>query len=223
MGRTNSVFEIFLFYLGNCVNVCTNLSLNSLIFIADFAISKNKKLTTFKEWGLDYKIEFDIAVQTQPQNAYTSVFHLSTGQNGKNVGARIPGVWVNKKGFLHFCTLFSAKELPWGNCFNHKIEFGQDYHVVIEQYEEDEVYKYEIEVDGQIVHSIQYDDAQLFSNVDFYASNPWDPPFTSNIGLMENFTIFPGKNSLEFIHKKIMHFMNLMGMFFLNFRKNMCY
>ena len=65
--------------------------------------------------------------------------------------------------------------------------------MVIEQYQENGIYLYEIEIDGETVHSIQNDDAKSFSNVKFYASNPWYPSFTSNIGLMENFKMLPGK------------------------------
>ena len=164
----------------------------------NFSISKNEEVTTFKEWGTDYKIEFDIVVLNQPKDVWNSAFQFTIGQNGKKIGCRSPAFWINKSGFLHFCTSYKASDLPWGNCFNYDFEFGQNYHVVIAQFQDENgISQYEIEIDGQIVHSIQNDDAQSFSNVKFYASNPWDPSFTSDIGLIENFKILPGNNFIR--------------------------
>ena len=164
----------------------------------NFSISKNEEVTTFKEWGTDYKIEFDIVVLNQPKDVWNSAFQFTIGQNGKKIGCRSPALWINKSGYLHFCTSYKTTDLPWGNCFNYDFEFGQNYHVVIAQFQDENgISQYEIEIDGQIVHSIQNDDAQSFSNVKFYASNPWDPSFTSDIGLIENFKILPGNNFIR--------------------------
>ena len=75
--------------------------------------------------------------------------------------------------------------------FNFDYSLNQKFHIVVKQFKDSgEKYKFEIEVDGSTVHSVENQQAVQFSNVKFYACSPWDSCFTNDIGLFENFELF---------------------------------
>ena len=79
---------------------------------------------------------------------------------------------------------------------NHEFRFeyslNQQVHIVVKQFKDaDTKYKYEIEVDGNIVHSVENTLVKQFTDVKFYACAPFDDAcFTNDIGLFENFQFF---------------------------------
>ena len=66
-------------------------------------------------------------------------------------------------------------------------EFGQKYHIVIQQFPVEDNVK--VEIDGQTVHSKENSQAKSFPGMKLYIADPWYPAFTSNYGLLENLKV----------------------------------
>ena len=184
----NSVFvltEICGCHQKNSITFCFSVNdYNSI------AISKGQILKHYQEWSPSFRIEFDIMVSSVLKEIWTNVFHFTIGGNNHQYGDRIPAFWIrwNQK-----FGIYSAVN----NNKNHNREFdfkmNQQYHIVIRQfYKQCGKYVYQIEIDGQIKHSVDNNNAKVFENVKLYASDPWHTPFTSNYGLLKNLKVEQG-------------------------------
>ena len=124
------------------------------------------------------------------KETWTNVFHFTIGGNNHQYGDRIPAFWIRKnKKFGIFSAVNNNK--------NHYREFdfkmNQQYQILIRQfYKQCGKYVYQIEIDGQIKHSVDNNNAKVFENVRLYASDPWHTPFTSNYGLLKNLKVEQG-------------------------------
>ena len=142
----------------------------------------------FKNWGENFKIEFNIKITKQPGD-YINVIHFTANGNGLVYGDRIPAVYI-RGGKVYF---FSAIN---GN-FNHNYQFDYQlkhmYHIIIKQYKgkgyNGLAYWFEIIIDGESKFKIQNTQQKSFPNVKFYASDPWYDPFSSEFGCFGNITI----------------------------------
>ena len=154
------------------------------------AISKSQILKHYQEWSPSFRIEFDIMVSSVLKETWTNVFHFTIGGNNHQYGDRIPAFWIRKnKKFGIFSAVNNNK--------NHYQEFdfkmNQQYQILIRQfYKQCGKYVYQIEIDGQIKHSVDNNNAKVFENVRLYASDPWHTPFTSNYGLLKNLKVEQG-------------------------------
>ena len=145
-------------------------------------ISKGKILHEYQEWGLQYTIEFDITVKTLP-TSWTNVFVFE--KNISNTIYRTPCLNLHpNERLMEFTSFINGARYT----FKYDYTLNQNYHVTIKQFTlGDESYMYEIEINGETVDSVENLQARQFSNVTLYASDPTHSPFTSNIGLLENF------------------------------------
>ena len=138
-------------------------------------------------WGYLFRVEADITVNGKPTEEWTSVFHLTIDGDNSNYGDRIPAVFINKDGYFHITSAVN------GNRNHHKdfyFDYGRKYHLVIQQVEEDDKILYKIEVNGELIESIENKNAQTFRDVKIYFSDPWFNIFTSDIGLLENIKFY---------------------------------
>ena len=158
------------------------------------AISKGQILKHYQEWSPSFRIEFDIMVSSVLKEIWTNVFHFTIGGNNHHYGDRIPAFWIksNKK----FC-IFSAVNNDKDHRQDFDFDMNQEYHIVIRQfYKQCGKYVYQIEIDGQIKHSVDNNNAKVFENVKLYASDPWYTPFTSNYGLLKNLKVEQGRSQI---------------------------
>ena len=138
-------------------------------------------------WGYLFRVEADITVNGKPTEEWTSVFHLTIDGDNSNYGDRIPAVFINKDGYFHITSAVN------GNRNHHKdfyFDYGRKCHLVIQQVVEDDKILYKIEVNGELIESIENENAQTFRDVKIYFSDPWFNIFTSDIGLLENIKFY---------------------------------
>ena len=149
-----------------------------------FDLSKNQLLDTFANWGPTYEVSFDITVKSLSFEGWTNVIHFTKeGDNGE-IGNRIPALFLNSDSYFHFC---SAVNDQYNYQYNYDIVLDHQYHVIIKQTED----TYSISIDGEIVDS-QASQPHEFTNIQFYASNPWYNPFSFDIGMLANLAINHG-------------------------------
>ena len=154
-------------------------------------IKKNNTIETIQNWGPNYKVEFNIFVKKEGHSL--NVFHFTANDNACcNVGDRIPFVLVHKTS-LNSDNVFhiSSGVNSIGNkVTNIPYDLFTEYKIIIQQYEESQnVWKYEIIINGEVKHSIQNIDPKVFTNVIVYAGSPWGDVFDSDHGTVWNLKI----------------------------------
>ena len=149
-----------------------------------FDLSKNQLLNTFANWGPTYEVSFDITVKSLTFEGWINVIHFTTEGSMVEIGNQIPALFLNSEGYFHFC---SAVNDQINYQYNYDFVIDHQYHVIIKQTED----TYSINIDGEIVDS-QASQPHEFTNIHFYASDPWFNPFSFDIGLLENLAINHG-------------------------------
>ena len=139
----------------------------------------------YQNWGEIFKIEFDIKVTKLP-SGWVNVFHVTANGENSQYGDRIPSFFVNPDGKLYFMSAISGDR---NHIETFDFELEKMYQIVIQQFKESEIYWYEIVIDGESKVKIVNTQQRSFSNVKFYASDPWFDPFSSEFGCIGNITI----------------------------------
>ena len=99
-------------------------------------VKKNNEIATIPSWGPEFRISFDLKINSRvsgDRNGYTSVISFK-GNGGKkdlgNHGDRIPCVFMNRNGRLHFRSSVSANS---NYKLNSPVPLKKWLHVIIEQ------------------------------------------------------------------------------------------
>ena len=137
-------------------------------------ITRFNMMNEYQTLGDVYTIEFSIIVSQMPAEA-RSVFYFTETDSD-----RIPAVFVNKK----ICIINTNLKTF---CFT--FEQGKMYQMTIRHFIECEKYWYEILVDGNSMFKMESTAPKSSSNVNFYASDPWHEPFSSDVGSICNVKI----------------------------------
>ena len=170
----------------------TSIGLKNIYFlhlaieiVGPVEIKKDQILEKFSDkwscWGLFFKVEVEITVNSLVGNGYWNVFHFTwNGDDGVN-GYRQPALFVTKENF--YLSIAAVN----GATFDY--ELGQKYHIVFQQYQLEDKVMAEVKIDGEIIVSEENKLAKSFPGTRLYISDPWWPSFTSNYGSIENFEI----------------------------------
>ena len=72
-------------------------------------IVKNKLVDEVPYIGKEFSVSFELLINKfQPAVEYTSVLHLTTGDNYGKMGDRIPALWVTKENLLYVAHAISG-------------------------------------------------------------------------------------------------------------------
>ena len=70
-------------------------------------VKKNTEIGALPSWGPEFRISFDLMVNSLSGGTWLSVLSFKRDGGKRNIGKigdRIPGIYLNKKGFLHFAS-----------------------------------------------------------------------------------------------------------------------
>ena len=141
-------------------------------------ITRSNLIKEYQYWGDVYTIEFDLTVTAIPPTSSKSIFRFTEGTEVD----RIPALFLTSKGEIMFA---NSKLGP----YNFGIEVGKTYQMTIQHYKECDKYWYEILIDGISKFKIENKSPESFSNVKFFAGDPWHEPFSSEYGSICNVRI----------------------------------
>ena len=154
-------------------------------------ITHDLMVKEYQNWGHVYTIQLDIKITYLPSTLVTnlppdwlSVFQILERDNKAGID-RKPAIFVNynlKKLYFYY-TVSGVKELTVD------IQLNKLYQIVIQQFKEGKKYWFEIIIDGVSKVKIENTQPKIFSNVKFYAGNPWYEPFSSEFGSISNIII----------------------------------
>ena len=111
----------------------TSVFFSPILLLTDcLNIGKDRVIQEFYNWGLSFKIEFDITVN-KLGSGYSNVLHFTANGNNDDLGDRIPGIWMHSDSFFYiendFCTIFE------NGCGTQKtFALNTKYNITIQQY-----------------------------------------------------------------------------------------
>ena len=78
-------------------------------------LAKNTLITELPYIRKEYSVSFEVFINKMPARPYQNVIHLSTGENYKVEGSRIPAVWVTASKEFHITSAVSGNMNLWKN------------------------------------------------------------------------------------------------------------
>eukprot|EP00092_Neocalanus_flemingeri_P092762 GFUD01117812.1.p1 GENE.GFUD01117812.1~~GFUD01117812.1.p1 ORF type:complete len:188 (+),score=15.93 GFUD01117812.1:81-644(+) len=146
----------------------------------EIVISPNNFITNLPHIGKEYKVAFDLEINSYGSGVH-SVIHFTTGGDCCKYGQRIPAVFTDGSEYIQIASAVNGI----GNYYeNVPIDPQvQEYHIEISQSLYYNKYWYNIDVNGVGVLAVENTDAQQFDNVEMYAADPWWPPLD---GILRN-------------------------------------
>ena len=146
-------------------------------------IHRNRLLKTITIWSPSWRITLHIIAYGIVYGYYANILHFTIRGNAGRRGDRIPSIFfIPRTTRLFICTFYrrqvcvdTQKSLP----------LNSEVHLEINQlYIGNGEYRYTIIQEGVIIYTVINDDAQQFSNVKVYGSNPWYPTAKAKITKM---------------------------------------
>ncbi|XP_065641512.1 A disintegrin and metalloproteinase with thrombospondin motifs adt-1 isoform X3 [Hydra vulgaris] len=139
----------------------------------DTLIKNGSLVAVLKSINKEYSVSFEINPTEFFLTNYTSVIHLTTGNNTLNYGSRNPAVFFlkNGNGSVHVC---SALNSSINVCKNTSpIHLGIWSSIKISQNLFQAKYIYSIQLNNKSILNVENTDARTFLNVSVYISDPW--------------------------------------------------
>eukprot|EP00092_Neocalanus_flemingeri_P021315 GFUD01023102.1.p1 GENE.GFUD01023102.1~~GFUD01023102.1.p1 ORF type:complete len:188 (-),score=16.02 GFUD01023102.1:745-1308(-) len=146
----------------------------------EIVISQGNLITTLKYIGKEYKVAFDLEINSYG-SGWNQVVHFTTGGDGGKYGQRIPAVFTDGSEYIQIASAVNGI----GNYYeNVPIDPQvQEYHIEISQSLYYNKYWYNIAMNHVSVFTVENTDAQKFDNVEMWAGDPWYPALN---GILRN-------------------------------------
>ena len=156
---------------------------------------------SYPTWGPSYKVSFSLKIKKLPRNKWTNIIHITKGGNSRSYGDRIPAVWIfrwRQRLRIYICSAITFRyRRGWkvsirnnkNFCRHVKVSLGKKYDVTIQQSKKSGRYWYQLFISGKRTRSFVNWKPRKFTNVKCYTSDPWYPPFTSDLGNVSNLKI----------------------------------
>ena len=113
-------------------------------------------------------------------NGWSNVLHATVGGNNGNYGDRIPAIWFHSRSTrLHICSAVNGNK---NYCYNSHPLSKTYFSIVTVQQRQTSTgeYFYQIFIGRGRYVNVLNKQPQIFHNVRYYASNPWDPKAKAN-------------------------------------------
>ena len=142
-------------------------------------MKKNRLLATIRKMEKQYSVQVEFMVtESFPINGWYNIFHATISGNSDVYGCRIPGIvikYTNGNMFIHI-----------SSAINGNMDFSYDTPITpvplnkwitinVSQTKVNDAYHYKIEMDGELVYTVENRQPREFQNVKIYISNPWIP------------------------------------------------
>ena len=152
----------------------------------------NKGLTgQLNDWGKEFSVQFDLIIKTlngpfSHGGSWQNIIHFTIGGDRGALGRRIPALYLNKSGFLHFCSQINDDPNICTN--SHKVELNKNHSIRIVQQNVGGKFIYSITMNGHLLFSIENKKPRNYEKVFVYTSNPWFDTFAPS-GTLSNLKI----------------------------------
>ena len=149
------------------------------------ALTKGDHVWSTSDWSDEFKVEYDVIVNKELSDTWTSLFHVTTGQD-LGEGGRLPAVFLNWDKYFLIAYHVNGNA-DYGQKYFY--ELNKEYHFEISQLKNSTgEATYSIKVNGETFHEIVNTTPLKFKDVKLYLSDPWYETFAPN-GKLSNFKI----------------------------------
>jgi len=159
-------------YVGD---LCENIDIFQRSLQNDMALVQSTRIATIPRLEMEYIVSFEVRANSFV-NAWQSVLHFTANDaNNAQYGDRNPGIWFwasnDGTSRLHICSGVSGVRNNW---YNSRIfPEGEWISVQVSQTLQDELYIYQIQLQGEAVLTLVNTQPEAFTDVTVYASDPW--------------------------------------------------
>ncbi|XP_065671599.1 uncharacterized protein LOC136089498 [Hydra vulgaris] len=146
---------------------------NMIAVLKEHALVSNNLIATLPLLEKTFSVSFKVKPNSFLLNDYSSVIHLTIGNDFTQYGDRIPGVWFSSDG-SGALSIFSSINGYIGSSFLTKpLQLSLWSSIRISQFQTDNIYMYAVYLNGENIYIIENKQPQAFINVNVYAANPW--------------------------------------------------
>ena len=121
--------------------------------------------------GIEWEISFEFKPKNYDDSDYTSILHLTIGEDMTQIGDRIPAIFYHANHGLH--VTYAIGDDPNHYWDMSELPLNKWSKIVVSQAKSGSVVNFNIEVDGAAPVSVENPTAQIFSDVKVYAADPW--------------------------------------------------
>ena len=134
--------------------------------------------------GLEWQVSFEFKPTNYINNAWTNIFHMTIGENGKNPGDRTPAVQYHPTRGLQVSTTISS-DPNFHTYIKPPPPVGQWISIVISQLNTGSSTTFSIKIGDAPPLTKENPAPKAFSSVKVYASDPWHPAQAGSIRGLE--------------------------------------
>ena len=138
----------------------------------ELQLKKDNLLTTIPTLGIEWEISFEFKPENYDNTKYTSILHLTVGENISVLGDRIPAIFFHSKSGLHVATSL-GDDPNYHKDIIPKLPLNKWSTIVVSQIKSGAVTNLNIQVAGTDHISVPNPTPQEFSTVKVYAADPW--------------------------------------------------
>ena len=98
----------------------------------EIQLRKSNKLTTLDKVGKEFYLGFDFFIEKDNREDYSSIIHLTVGNNAGKHGDRTPGIWLTADNKLYFASSINVhpnsvyqSNIPLNEKVWYRVEFEQ--------------------------------------------------------------------------------------------------
>ena len=122
-------------------------------------------------------------------NIWTSIIHVTKGENVRDIGDRIPAVFLRRWFWTARIVVCSAVSEDRNFRRSFHAMLNKEYDITIQQSQIGGRYMYQVIVSGKRIVNEVNRHPKKFTNVKLYTSDPWYAAFTSDLGTISNLKI----------------------------------
>ena len=145
--------------------------LDNHLQIGPVPVDENLYVTTMKNWGKVFHVEFILENNVKIGTGYVNIIHLTKGGDNGKLGDRIPAVWKYQTEKLYISSGINDAKDEY--VMSQPLYNGQTYHVIISQKPSGSHHLYEVWVNGEKMKSTVNKKAKDFGDVEVWTSDPW--------------------------------------------------
>ena len=159
-------------------------------------LKKNTLLTTLPTLTKEWRVSFEF-MATSYTSTLAQVLQLTIGGKSGNIGDRTPALWIHKSKGVYVVTTLNGKANV-GKYFDMKPPRDDWTTVEISQVKKGSKFMFSLILRGQTVWTVENKDPREFSDVQVFASSPWNVAQAGSIRGLKIENMMPGKRGNYF-------------------------
>ena len=151
-------------------------------------MKKNRLLATIIKLGKQYSLHVEFMPnESFSPHGWRSIFHATISGDKDVYGSRTPGIWIkytNGNMFIHITSAINGNMNFYYETPTTPVPLNKWLTINISQTKVNDAYHYKIEMDGELVYTVENRQPREFQNVKIYISDPWniaDPGYVRNV------------------------------------------